>query len=71
MFWVRIVGDKLIGPFSIPGGVKLNSVSCIDFLMRHFLAWYKSQTRDFMSKCFFMHDIAPAHALRLTGEFSL
>ena len=69
MFWARIVGDKLIGPFRVPDRVKLNSVPCIDFLTRHFLAWYKSQTRAFKSKCFFMHDNAPAHASRLTREF--
>ena len=60
---------QLIGPFRVPDRVKLNSVPCIDFLTRHFLAWYKSQTRAFKSKCFFMHDNAPAHASRLTREF--
>ena len=50
IFWARIVGDKLIGPFRVPDRVKLISVPCIDFLTRHFLAWYKSQTRAFKSK---------------------
>ena len=36
MFWSGIVGDKLIGPFKVPEGVKLTSEIYIEFLKTHF-----------------------------------
>ena len=69
MFWARIVGNKLIGPFRVSERVKLDSQFYVKFLSDNFFAWYKSQSRSFKMKCIFMHDNAPAHASRLTAEF--
>ena len=69
MFWAAIVGEKLIGPFRVPEGVKMNSEAYVDFLTQNFLPWYRAQSRTFKMKCVFMHDNAPAHASRFTMNF--
>ena len=68
MFWAGIVGDKLIGPFRVPDGVKLDSQSSVYLLCDNFFAWYKSQSRSFKLKCIFMHDNAPAYVSRRLGS---
>jgi len=69
MFWAAIVGEKLIGPFREPEGVKVNSEAHIEFLIQNFLPWYRARSKTFKMKSVFMHDNAPAHASRFTMNF--
>ena len=69
MIWAAIVGKRLIGPFKVDKGVKMNSENYSSFLDANFFRWYKSQTRQFKAKCIFMHDNAPAHASQYTKAY--
>ena len=39
MFWVAIFDDKLIGPFRVEGGVKINAATYCGFLHKQFRPW--------------------------------
>ena len=67
MFWARIKGGELVGPFRVSEGVKMTSVKYVDFLTDHFVPWYKKKNRAFHNKIIFMHDHAPSHAVRKTS----
>ena len=69
MIWAGIVGDRIIGPFKVDEGVKMNSVNYTAFLDKNFFPWYKAQTRSFKLKCMFMHDNAPSHASQYTRGY--
>ena len=69
MIWAGIVGNRLIGPFKVEEGVKMNSEYYTSFFNANFFQWYKSQTRSFKIKCMFMHDNAPAHASQYTKAY--
>ena len=69
MFWAGIVGNRLIGPFKVEEGVKMNSENYSSFLQANFIPWYRSQSRKFKKDCIFMHDNAPAHASHFTKAF--
>ena len=32
MFWARIIGNELVGPFRVPGGVKMNALTYRNFI---------------------------------------
>lgn len=66
MIWAGIVGDKVIGPFKLDQGVKLNTESYRQLLDHTFFQWYNKQSRAFKSKCIFMQDNAPSHASKGT-----
>ena len=67
MFWDGIMGRELVGPFGVPGGVKMTLAKYIEFLTDHFLPWYKTKNRAFCSKIIFVHDNAPSHAAKNTS----
>ena len=69
MFWARIVGDELIGPFRVAEGVKMTAKFYIDFLKEHLVPWHKKRTLTFRKNMVFMNDNAPSHAARLTTEY--
>lgn len=69
MFWAGIVGERLVGPFKVPEGVKITSDSYIAFLTKHFMPWYKSQSLAFKRKAILMHDGAPSHSAKKTTAF--
>ena len=66
MIWAAIVGKKVIGPFKVDKGVKMNSEKYSSFLDANFFRWRKSQRRQFKANCIFMHDNAPTHASQYT-----
>ncbi|KAF0038755.1 hypothetical protein F2P81_009239 [Scophthalmus maximus] len=57
MFRAGIMGRELVGPFRVPGGVK----------MTLYLPWYKKKNRAFRGKIIFMHDSAPSRAAKNTS----
>ena len=69
MIWAGIVDNRMIGPFKVREGVKINSVNYTAFLDDLFFKWYNAQTRGFKTKCMFMHGNAPAHASQYTGAY--
>ena len=69
MIWAGIVNDRIIGPFKVDDGVKMNSANYTAFLNANFFTWYRAQPRGFKTKCMFMHDNAPAHASQFTGAY--
>lgn len=69
MIWAGIVNDKVIGPFKVDDGVKLNSASYCQLLDETFFTWYKSQNRIFKRNSIFMQDNAPSHASKYTTKF--
>jgi len=69
MIWAGIVNDRVIGPFKVDDGVKLNSDNYCQLLERTFFQWYKSQKRIFKRDSVLMQDNAPSHAAKSTKEF--
>ncbi len=67
MFRAGIMGRELVGPFTVPEGVKMALAKYIEFLTDHFLPWYKKKNCAFRSKIIFMHDNAPSHAAKNTS----
>lgn len=67
MFWAGIMGREIVGPFRIPDGVKMTSITYVEFLKEHFLPWFKRKNRAFRNKIIFMHDNAPCHAAKNTS----
>ncbi len=60
MFWAGIMGRELVGPFRVPGGVKMTSAKYIEFLTDHFLPWYKKKNVPSAAKsssCMTMHHL--------------
>ena len=43
MFWAGLIGNEPVGPFRVPDEVKMNAVSCTNFLKENFIAWYRSK----------------------------
>ena len=69
MFWARIIGNELVGPFRVPGGVKMNALTYRNFLQDNFIPWYRSKRPAFRKKIIFMQDNAPSHVALSTVEF--
>ena len=53
MFWAGILGNKMVGPFRVPEGVKMNATYA-DFLKRSFVPWYRKQIVASRRKIIFM-----------------
>ena len=69
MLWACIIGNELVGPFSVSDGVILTAVAYIDFLMQNVLPWFQKKPLSFTKKMVFMHANAPSHAAKLTSDF--
>ena len=69
MFWAAIIDDKLIGPFRVEDGVKINANTYSAFLDKHLRPWWKKQPLRLRKSLIFMHDNAPAHAVRYTTDY--
>ena len=69
MFWADIMGDKLVGPFRVPEGVKLTSQAYISFLDEHLSPWLDDLPLLRLRQLIFMHDNAPSHAAKATTSF--
>lgn len=67
MFWARIMGKELVGPYRVPEGMKMTSERYVEFLTDHFIPWYKKKNHPFRNKIIFIHDDAPSHAARNTS----
>ena len=64
-----IVHDTLGGLFGVPERININSMTCIDFLQKNFLPWYKKQPLAFKRKDKILQDGAPEHTAHLTKDF--
>ena len=69
MFWAAIVGSRIVGPYMMESGVKINSQVYSQFLNDTFIKWYRPQSRTFKRKAIFMHDNAPSHVSSFTHDF--
>ena len=69
MFWAAIVDDKLVGPFRVQDGVKVNSEGYCTFLNTNFLPWWKKNPAKLKKLLVFMQDNAPSHASRYTQDW--
>ena len=47
MFWAGIMGSELVGPFRVPGVVKMTSAKYAELITAHFLPWYTKKNRAF------------------------
>ena len=58
MIWTGIVNDRIIGPFKVDDGVKMNSANYTASLNANFFTWYRAQPRGFIPNaclCMIMH----------------
>lgn len=62
MIWAALQQDRLIGPFKVDDGVKMNSQNYCEFLNKNFLPWVKRRPAAARKKLVFMQDNAPSHA---------
>ena len=69
MFWAGIFGDKLVGPFKLDKGVKMNSAVYSEFLETHYIPWEESLPLAVSKNLVFMQDNAPSHASKYTSQF--
>ena len=53
----------------MPQGVKINSKTYIDFLLKFFMSWYKKQPLAFKCKAKLLQDGDSAHTGHLTKDF--
>ncbi len=63
MFWAGIVDDKLVGPFTVLEGVKMNSENYISFL----LTTLSNDTIQLTLRLVFMQDVAPSNVSKKKG----
>ena len=66
MIWAGIIGDKIVGQFLVPEGVKMNSVNYCSFLEENLLHWLNPQNDGVKRSLIFQQDNAPSHAFRFT-----
>ncbi len=66
MIWAGIVGSEMVGPFRVPDSVKMTSARYVEFLIDHFLLWYRKKNRAFQNKRISIADNAPSHAAKNT-----
>ena len=64
MFWASIVYNKVVGPFRVPEGVKVDSNSYQRFLRQNFEPWYHGLPPNGKKVLVFIHDKAPSHAVK-------
>jgi hypothetical protein len=69
MIWGGIIGNELVGPFRVPEGVKLTSVTYCDFLKNALEPWMDDLPLSQLKKIIFMHDNTPSHAAKATTTF--
>ena len=69
MFWAGIIGDRLVGPFRVPEGVKLTSNAYTAFLDNHLSPWLDDLPLSRRFQIIYMHDNAPSHSARATAAF--
>ena len=69
MIWAGIIGDKLVGPYRIPQGVKVTSAAYCQFLQEVFVPWLDDIPLSTLRDLVFMHDNAPSHSARATQTF--
>jgi len=69
MFWAGILNDKLIGPFRVPDGVKLDSKGYCDFLRTNLLPVLEDLPITVWNNFIFQQDNAPSHASKYTKAF--
>ena len=50
MFWGGIIGNKFVGPFRVPKGVKMNAQEYVAFLKTHFVPWFRRKGVAFKKK---------------------
>jgi transposase len=65
MIWGGIIGNELVGPFRVPEGVKLTSVTYCEFLKNALEPWLDDLPLSQLKK----HDNAPSHAAKATTTF--
>ena len=69
MFWAGIIGDKVIGPYKVESGVKLDSDGYCKLLDEAFFPWYKTLKCGEKRKFIFQQDNAPSHVLNKTMAY--
>ena len=69
MFWARIKGNALIGPYKVPEGVKINAKSYCELLDKFLLPWLEDQPLLQRKIFIFQHDNAPAHKAKYTTNW--
>ena len=69
MFWAGILDDKVLGPFRVCDGVKMDSNGYCAFLKTNLLPWLANLEDCIRGKLVFMQDNAPSHASNYSREF--
>ena len=64
MFWAGIVYNKVVRPFRVPEGVKMDPNSYQLFLRQNLEPWYHGLPPNEKKSLVFMHDNAPSHAAK-------
>ena len=68
MKWPEIIGDELLGPVSVPQGVKLASATYCQFLKNVIEAWLEEAQLSRLKKVVFLHDNVSCHAAKATTK---
>lgn len=69
MIWAGIVHNKLVGPFRVPEGVKLNSANYCAFLEENVMPFIARQPKSWKNALIIQQDNAPSHASKFTKEW--
>ena len=69
MFRAGVPGNKMVGLFRVPEGVKMNAPTYAEFLKRNFVPWYRKQRVAFLREIIFMQDNSPSHAAHFTTAY--
>ncbi len=69
MFWAGIIGDKVVGPYKVEKGVKLDSDGYCKLLDEAFFPWYKTLKNGEKRKFIFQQDNAPSHVSNKTMAY--
>ena len=59
MIWAGIIGKKLVGPFKVEDGVKIDLAGYIQFLEKNLMPWMKKKVLH-SRKMVFRQDNAPS-----------
>lgn len=69
MIWAGIIDNKIIGPFRLPNGIKINSHNYCNFLKEKVFTALQNLGDDVTNNIIFQQDNAPSHASRYSKSF--
>ena len=69
MIRASIIGNKLVGPFKVEDGVKIDSAGYTQFLENSLMSWIKKKSAAFKKNMVSTQDNSPSHTSKFTREW--